>query len=67
MAFFRSDYMLHIPRGERGQKQLKQVELNTFSVAGGVHSARISQMHEYARPSTHIPHLITDHAGISTR
>ncbi|KAL8834216.1 MAG: hypothetical protein Q9170_003846, partial [Blastenia crenularia] len=48
LAIFRSDYMLHVTHGSTGQPlppQLKQVELNTFSVAGGVHSSRISQMH----------------------
>ncbi|KAL9597512.1 MAG: hypothetical protein Q9219_005094 [cf. Caloplaca sp. 3 TL-2023] len=49
-AILRSDYMLHVPRDDNGEPlppQLKQVELNTFSVAGGVHSARISEMHRY--------------------
>ncbi|KAL9007644.1 MAG: hypothetical protein Q9173_007135 [Seirophora scorigena] len=50
MALFRSDYMMHVPHGTDGKSlppQLKQVELNTFSPAGAVHSAKASRMHEY--------------------
>lgn len=50
MALFRSDYMMHVPHGTDGQSlppQLKQVELNTFSLAGAVHSAKASRMHEH--------------------
>ncbi|KAI4111718.1 MAG: hypothetical protein LQ345_006698 [Seirophora villosa] len=50
MTLFRSDYMMHVPHGTDGQSlppQLKQVELNTFSLAGAVHSAKASRMHEH--------------------
>ncbi|KAL8648357.1 MAG: hypothetical protein Q9210_005038 [Variospora velana] len=85
MAFFRSDYMMHITPGPDGQSlppQLKQVEFNTFSLAGGVHSAKVSQMHGYHEahrpsfshkifpptltPSSIVHALQTAHAGYST-
>ena len=48
LGIFRSDYMSHVPSNQDdrpSELQLKQVEFNTYSVAGGVHSARISKMH----------------------
>ena len=47
LGLFRSDYMLHQPHDNEVDypAHLKQVEFNTYSVAGGVHSARISKMH----------------------
>jgi len=48
LGVFRSDYMLHVPQeGPRREIQLKQVELNTVSCAGGVHGERASRMHQY--------------------
>ncbi|EMC94587.1 hypothetical protein BAUCODRAFT_552460 [Baudoinia panamericana UAMH 10762] len=46
-GLFRSDYMLH--GNVDGNSRLKQVEMNTFSVAGGCHSERVSDMHGYLR------------------
>jgi glutathione synthetase len=52
LGIFRSDYMLHSPSGlfqpRQGQAvQLRQVEFNTVSCAGGVHGNRVSDMHQY--------------------
>lgn len=57
MGVWRSDYMVQAPeRGEAGGMgedamergmQLKQVEFNTISCAGGVHSQRVSDMHRF--------------------
>jgi len=33
--------------------QLKQVEFNTYSVAGGAHSDRTAEMHQWVLPSDH--------------
>ncbi|KAL8942293.1 MAG: hypothetical protein Q9216_001736, partial [Gyalolechia sp. 2 TL-2023] len=59
LAIFRSDYMLHVDYDNANRPlppQLKQVELNTFSVAGGVHSARVSEMHQYLnRIGSYVP------------
>lgn len=50
LGIFRSDYMLHVapefPQSS-SEIQLKQVEFNTFSCAGGVHGNKISDMHRY--------------------
>ena len=53
LGIFRSDYMLHSPSGSENQLSLKQVEFNTYSVAGGAHSNKISNMHRYyhSRPT----------------
>jgi glutathione synthase len=49
LGISRSDYMLHAPQSRRTDgvldTKLKQVELNTVSCAGGVHSNMISDMH----------------------
>ena len=61
LGIWRSDYMLHADgdklndRGAGDRQEgsgaedvsIKQVEFNTFSCAGGVHSNRISDMHKY--------------------
>jgi len=51
LGISRSDYMLHAPQPGRVEGvldiQLKQVELNTVSCAGGVHSNMISDMHRH--------------------
>lgn len=51
LGIFRSDYMLHASDGnDRGEDremplEIKQVEFNAYSVAGGAHGNRISDMH----------------------
>ncbi|EME43161.1 hypothetical protein DOTSEDRAFT_89101 [Dothistroma septosporum NZE10] len=45
-GIFRSDYMLH---SELGYTGLKQVEMNTFSVAGACHGERVAGMHRHLR------------------
>ncbi len=54
LGIFRSDYMLHEDRREDDGSvetprplAIKQVEFNTYSVAGGAHGNRISDMHKY--------------------
>jgi hypothetical protein len=50
LGLFRSDYMLHAAgyHENRGAPvELKQVEFNTCSCAGGSHSNKISDMHRY--------------------
>ncbi|KAL8901349.1 MAG: hypothetical protein Q9207_005244 [Kuettlingeria erythrocarpa] len=51
MAFFSSDYMLHVPPHTDGKPppvpQLKQVEFDTFSISGVVHSTKVRQIHKY--------------------
>lgn len=55
LGVFRSDYMLHQTRtttatGEEtgtASLDIKQVEFNTYSAAGGAHGNRISEMHKY--------------------
>ena len=46
LGIFRSDYMIHQPNPGQAP-QLKQVEFNTISCAGGIHSNRISDMHRH--------------------
>lgn len=41
---FRSDYMLH---SEPGYQGIKQVEMNTFSIAGPAHAERVVKMHRH--------------------
>ena len=43
-GLFRSDYMLHVSDYDIA---IKQVELNTFSVAGACHAERVGQMHRH--------------------
>ena len=47
-GIFRSDYMLHQPASER-PASLKQVEMNTFSVAGACHAERAANMHKHLK------------------
>ena len=54
LGVFRSDYMLHenLKKDDDGAEiprplAIKQVEFNTYSVAGGAHGNRISDMHKY--------------------
>lgn len=55
LGVFRSDYMLHEARAGIQAEQyvgpvpleIKQVEFNTYSVAGGAHGNRVSDMHKY--------------------
>ncbi|KAL9105008.1 MAG: hypothetical protein Q9163_000105 [Psora crenata] len=46
LGIFRSDYMLRTS-SNHGELTLGQVEFNTFSVAGGCHSNKVSDMHKY--------------------
>jgi len=43
-GIFRSDYMVHEGRGSLA---LKQVEVNTISVAGACHAERVANMHRH--------------------
>lgn len=43
-GIFRSDYMVH-----NDTSSLKQVEMNTFSVAGGCHAERVASMHRHVQ------------------
>ncbi|KAE9378427.1 putative glutathione synthetase [Stipitochalara longipes BDJ] len=48
LGIFRSDYMMHIDSKETSWRpELKQVELNTVSCAGGVHTNIVSNMHRH--------------------
>jgi glutathione synthetase len=48
LGIFRSDYMMHVNLVESSHRpELKQVELNTVSCAGGVHTNRVSDMHRH--------------------
>jgi glutathione synthase len=54
LGIFRSDYMLSNLAGK--EMQLKQVEFNTISCAGGIHSNRVSDMHRHLqRTGSYIP------------
>ncbi|TVY12939.1 Glutathione synthetase large chain [Lachnellula arida] len=54
LGIFRSDYMLDA--NPAGQVKLKQVEFNTISCAGGIHSNLISDMHRHLqRRGAHLP------------
>ena len=51
LGLFRSDYMVHLTPSldllaHHPQMALRQIELNTFSVAGGAHSNKAAQMHQ---------------------
>ncbi|KAE8453885.1 hypothetical protein EG329_007661 [Mollisiaceae sp. DMI_Dod_QoI] len=47
LGIFRSDYMLHMENQDKSNKmELKQVEFNTVTCAGGVHGNKISDMHQ---------------------
>lgn len=71
LGIFRSDYMLHVqpavPGGSRQDIQIKQVEFNTISCAGGVHGNKVSDMHRYLhRTGSHSPQkLSTRPVGLS--
>jgi len=48
LGIFRSDYMMHVDSNQSAQQpELKQVELNTVSCAGGVHTNIVSDMHRH--------------------
>ena len=58
LGIFRSDYMLDATRGTEdfsvdSGSELKQVELNTFSCAGGIHGNIATGMHRYLAASGH--------------
>lgn len=45
-GIFRSDYMSHVEPDYQG---IKQVEMNTFSIAGPAHAERVVKMHGHLR------------------
>ncbi|KAL8793591.1 MAG: hypothetical protein Q9195_003854 [Heterodermia aff. obscurata] len=47
LGLFRSDYMVYVTPQPDSRMELRQIELNTFSVAGGAHSNKAAQMHEF--------------------
>ncbi|KAF2755510.1 glutathione synthase [Pseudovirgaria hyperparasitica] len=47
LGIFRSDYMLHDRRGDGQELDIRQVEFNTFSVAGGTHGNIVGNMHRH--------------------
>ena len=51
LGIFRSDYMLHSLSPSQGHEidglSIKQVEMNTFSVAGGTHGNIVANMHRH--------------------
>jgi hypothetical protein len=50
LAIFRSDYLLHAPRDK--EITLKQVEFNTMSVAGAIHSKQMAALHRFGASLT---------------
>jgi len=49
LGLFRSDYMVHASLdlvSSRPMLALKQVEFNTYSIAGGAHSNNAAEMHK---------------------
>ncbi|KAK0284529.1 hypothetical protein LTR35_000861 [Friedmanniomyces endolithicus] len=44
-AIVRSDYMLHVDAEREAEVGLRQVEMNTFSVAGACHAEGVASMH----------------------
>ncbi|TVY32176.1 Glutathione synthetase large chain [Lachnellula subtilissima] len=59
LGIFRSDYMLDA--NPAGQVKLKQVEFNTISCAGGIHSNLISDMHRHLqRRGAYLPAVPSD-------
>lgn len=55
LGIFRSDYMLHGASFESAV--IKQVEMNTFSVAGGTHSNIAAKMHRHLQRKGWYDHL----------
>jgi glutathione synthetase len=47
LGVFRSDYMIEVSHDDDGPWQLKQVEFNTCTVAGGVHANLVADMHRF--------------------
>lgn len=47
LGIFRSDYMISGFSGSGKHSSLRQVEFNTYSVAGGSHAAKVARLHEY--------------------
>ncbi|KAL5524243.1 GSH2 [Sanghuangporus sanghuang] len=64
LGIFRSDYLLHAPKGSTVPISLKQVEFNTISSSFGALSDRASSLHNYLLDATDYfglsPHLIKD-------
>ncbi|KAK1058660.1 hypothetical protein LTR74_013212 [Friedmanniomyces endolithicus] len=46
-AIVRSDYMLHVDAEREAEVGLRQVEMNTFSVAGACHAEGVASMHRW--------------------
>ena len=56
LGIFRSDYMLQVEenKDEDCRSSIKQVEFNTYSAAGGIHSNKVSDMHKYGWAFDHV-------------
>lgn len=52
LGLFRSDYMVHVTPCSNSDPQLglRQVEFNTFSVAGGAHASNAAELHQLVFP-----------------
>jgi glutathione synthetase len=59
LGIFRSDYMIHVDE-DGGARQLKQVEFNTFSVAGGTHANLVADMHGFLHKAGAYGELLGD-------
>lgn len=46
-AIVRSDYMLHVDAEREAEVGLRQVEMNTFAVAGACHAEGVASMHRW--------------------
>lgn len=65
LGVFRSDYMMHASSGQHmSTAQLKQVEFNAYSCAGGAHGNIVADMHRhlaqkgvYGSCSHYLPHM----------
>jgi hypothetical protein len=67
LGIFRSDYMMHVNPIERSHRpELKQVELNTVSCAGGVHTNRVSDMHRHLHRTGAYQPLVSKDTVISS-
>lgn len=54
LGIFRSDYMVHVENtaslqsvGAVGRPEIKQIEFNTYTVAGGVHANIVADLHKH--------------------
>lgn len=71
LGLFRSDYMVQVSRDDSSSRQMlaiKQVEFNTYSIAGGTHANKAAHMHESVIFSSHSKESRTEAGtGICTR